>query len=56
MCAFIFGALVGIFLIVSKKTTMKGVLPFGPFLAFGAAFIFFCGAPVAQWYLHIIGL
>ncbi len=56
MCAFICGALVGIFLIVSKKTTMKGVLPFGPFLAFGAAFIFFCGAPMAQWYLHLIGL
>jgi leader peptidase (prepilin peptidase)/N-methyltransferase len=56
MYAFILGALVGIFLIISKKTTMKGALPFGPFLAFGAAFIFFCGLPMAQWYLHLIGL
>ena len=53
--AFVCGAFVGIILIVLKKKTMQGTLPFGPFLAFGAAFVFFLGAPVAQWYLHLIG-
>ena len=54
--AFVCGALVGICLIFLKKKTMQGALPFGPFLALGAAFVFFFGAPVAQWYLHLMGL
>ena len=54
--AFISGALVGISLVLLKKKTMRGALPFGPFLAFGAAFIFFFGVPVAQWYLRLMGL
>ena len=54
--AFICGALAGITLIFLKKKTMQGALPFGPFLALGAVFVLFFGAPVAQWYLHIMGL
>jgi prepilin signal peptidase PulO-like enzyme (type II secretory pathway) len=50
------GALVGIFLVFFKKKTMQGSLPFGPFLAFGAASVFFLGAPMAQWYFRLIGL
>jgi prepilin signal peptidase PulO-like enzyme (type II secretory pathway) len=54
--AFVCGAFVGTLLILLKKRTMKGTLPFGPFLAIGAASVFFLGAPIAQWYLHIMGL
>lgn len=54
--AFVCGAFVGIVLIMMKKKTMQGTLPFGPFLTFGAAFVFFFGVPVAQWYLRLIGL
>ena len=54
--AFICGAVVGIFLIFLKKKTMKATLPFGPFLAFSSAFIFFFGLPFAEWYLHFIGM
>jgi prepilin signal peptidase PulO-like enzyme (type II secretory pathway) len=54
--AFICGALAGVILIVLKKKTMRGALPFGPYLALGAALVFFYGAPMAQWYLHTIGL
>jgi prepilin signal peptidase PulO-like enzyme (type II secretory pathway) len=54
--AFVCGALVGIFLVFFKKKTMQGSLPFGPFLAFGAASVFFLGAPMAQWYFRLIGL
>ncbi len=54
--AFVCGALVGIIFILLKKKTMQGTLPFGPFLTIGAAFVFFFGTPVAQWYLHLMGL
>lgn len=53
--AFVCGALVGVVLILSKKKTMQGTLPFGPFLAIGAVTVFFFGAQLAQWYFHIIG-
>jgi prepilin signal peptidase PulO-like enzyme (type II secretory pathway) len=53
--AFICGAIIGVLLIFLKKKTMKATLPFGPFLAFSSAFIFFFGLPVAEWYLHFIG-
>ena len=54
--AFVSGALIGVILIFLKKKTMQGTLPFGPFLACAAAFIFFFGASIAQWYVHLIGL
>jgi len=54
--AFVCGAAVGTALIALKKKTMRGSLPFGPFLAFSAAAIFFLGIPAAQWYFHLMGL
>jgi prepilin signal peptidase PulO-like enzyme (type II secretory pathway) len=54
--AFICGALAGVALIVLKKKTMKATLPFGPFLAFSSACVFFFGSPVAIWYLRLIGV
>ena len=54
--AFVFGALVGTAGIVLKKKTMGATLPFGPFLALGAAFVFFLGLPVAQWYFRMVGI
>ncbi len=53
--AFVCGALIGVFLIAGKRKTMGGTLPFGPFLAASAAFIFLFGAPVARWYLGLMG-
>jgi prepilin signal peptidase PulO-like enzyme (type II secretory pathway) len=54
--AFVCGAVAGVFLMSLKKKTMHGTLPFGPFLTFSAAFIFLFGVPMAQWYLHLMGL
>jgi leader peptidase (prepilin peptidase)/N-methyltransferase len=54
--AFVIGALTGIIAILDKKKTMKGTLPFGPFLAVGAAFVFFWGAPLIAWYFHVLGI
>lgn len=54
--AFIAGALASSFLLLRKEKTMKSALPFAPFLAFAAAFVFFFGAAVLGWYFHIIGV
>ena len=35
---------------------MKGTLPFGPFLALGAAAVFFWGAPIFNWYFSLLGI
>jgi len=55
MAAFILGAIAGGSGILLGKKTMRATLPFGPFLAAGAAFIFFFGLPVAQWYFGLMG-
>lgn len=51
--AFVIGAAVGIGTIIAGRRTMKGSLPFGPFLALGAAAIFFFGFQFLQWYLRV---
>lgn len=54
--AFIAGALAGAWFLLRKEKTMKSAVPFVPFLAAGAAFVFFFGAPALGWYFHIIGV
>jgi len=54
--SFIIGAAVGIAAILGGKKTMKSSLPFGPFLALGAALVFFCGSYIVRAYLGIFGL
>jgi len=56
MFAFIIGAIVGVFAVARGKNTMKGTLPFGPFLALGAATMFFLGAPILSWYFSLLGI
>ena len=53
--SFIIGAAVGVLAIARGKSSMKSTLPFGPFLALGAATMFFWGAPLIGWYLSILG-
>ena len=54
--AFIFGAVAGAIAIAQGAKTMKGTLPFGPYLALGAATAFFWGAPIVNWYLSLLGI
>lgn len=56
LASFIIGAFIGLIFIALKKKTMKGSLPFAPFLALGATTAFFWGIPIAQWYFHMLGL
>ncbi len=56
MAAFVIGAIVGVFAIARGTRSIKGTLPFGPFLAVGAATTFFWGAPIINWYLSLLGV
>jgi prepilin signal peptidase PulO-like enzyme (type II secretory pathway) len=56
MLSFVIGAAVGIFAIIRGKKSMKGTLPFGPFLALAAAAVFFWGTPIINWYFSLLGI
>ncbi len=50
--SFLFGAIIGIILIMLKKAKMKETIPFGPFLVMGYPIALFWG----QSFLNLIGL
>lgn len=56
MFAFLTGAVVGLLEIAFHKNSMKGTIPFGPFLALGSAIVFFWGPTLIAWYLGILGI
>ena len=45
------GALIGGVMIALQRGSMKYALPFGTFLAIGAAVAMFVGQPIIDWYL-----
>jgi leader peptidase (prepilin peptidase)/N-methyltransferase len=47
------GAVVGISLIVARRTESRIPIPFGPFLALGAVCALAFGDQLIQWYLHM---
>jgi leader peptidase (prepilin peptidase)/N-methyltransferase len=50
---FLYGALIGMALIVVKSRGRKQQIPFGPFLAAGTMTFVLFGAPLVDWYQHI---
>lgn len=56
MFAFITGAIFGLVSVALKRNNIKGTVPFGPFLALGAATVFFWGMPFFNWYFSVFGL
>jgi prepilin signal peptidase PulO-like enzyme (type II secretory pathway) len=54
MFAFVIGAVTGLFSIARGKKTMKGTLPFGPFLAIAAGAIFYWGPAIFAWYFSFL--
>lgn len=54
--AFVIGAAMGIAMVALGRKSMKGTVPFGPFLALGAATAFFWGPAVLGWYLSLLGI
>ena len=53
MMASISGSLVGVLLIAARKGDMKYALPFGTFLAMGAALAATVGPTLLDWYLSL---
>lgn len=49
---FLLGAFIGIALVVTRVRSRKDAIPFGPFLAGGAALAVFAGSPIIDWWLH----
>lgn len=56
MIAYIIGAVVGVSLIVKHRKTLKDMLPFGPFMAIGAAIVFFFGYDIISFYFRILNI
>lgn len=56
MLAFILGGLAGTFLLCCRKTTMKGRLPFGPFLVAGSLLTVFFGEQIISLYFSLFGI
>ncbi len=51
--AFLLGSVVGVYLLATKKASRKSKLPFGPFLAVGAALALFVGQMLIEAYTSI---
>ena len=47
------GSIVGAFQIIFKGMNMKSAIPFGPFLALGAATVFFWGEEILRFYFNL---
>jgi prepilin signal peptidase PulO-like enzyme (type II secretory pathway) len=54
--SFVIGGAFGAMAVLLKRNNMQGSLPFGPFLALGAASAFFFGPAIFAWYFPLIGL
>jgi leader peptidase (prepilin peptidase)/N-methyltransferase len=54
--AAILGSVVGIAVMLARRSGPRTVLPFGTFLATAALGVIFYGRPVLAWYLRLLGL
>lgn len=53
LAAFVIGAIVGVLVMVMKKSGRKTAIPFGPFMLIGALIGMLWGQQLANWYLGI---
>lgn len=54
--AFLFGAVVGIGVMVAGKGGRKAKIPFGPFMFLGTYFALALAGPIVDWYVGTLGL
>lgn len=52
--SYILGAIVGIYLLITKKKGVKSEVPFGTFLALATFLAMFWGSRVVEWYLGLL--
>ena len=50
--AFLFGAIIGLILMVCGRKGLKSEIPFGPFLIVGTFIALFFGDQIIQWYTN----
>ncbi|KKS31813.1 hypothetical protein A2380_01860 [candidate division WWE3 bacterium RIFOXYB1_FULL_43_24] len=51
---FFIGAVVSIVLILTKKKTLKSIVPFGPFLILGSLICLAWGSEILNWYFNLL--
>jgi len=51
--AFLTGSVAGVAIVIRQRKSLKEAIPFGPFLALGAAIAILWGRDIIQWYLHL---
>jgi leader peptidase (prepilin peptidase)/N-methyltransferase len=56
LLAFWLGLAVSVILLATRQGNMHSRLPFGTFLSVAAVIMIFCGQPLLQWYLRLIGV
>jgi len=52
----VMAALVGVFLIVTKKANGKTAIPFGPYIAVAVAISYLFGNNIITWYLRLLNV
>jgi leader peptidase (prepilin peptidase) / N-methyltransferase len=55
LLAYIFGAIIGLSLIIFKQATLKSQVPFGPFLIVATLLVHVYGEEMIQWYTALLG-
>jgi leader peptidase (prepilin peptidase) / N-methyltransferase len=50
----LFGSLVGVVLIITRKSKWQSRIPFGPYLALGTLIAMLAGQPLIQWYMGFL--
>lgn len=48
--AFLYGAVIGIIVMIARRRDRKSAIPFGPFMAAGALTAILVGGPIITWY------
>ena len=51
---FLIGAMYSLLLVLFKKKSLKGTIPFGPFLIIGSYLTVFFGNFLFEWYLRLL--
>lgn len=49
-----YGAIIGGYLLATKKKSRKEPIPFGPFIVFGTLTVYFYGKQILDWYISLI--
>lgn len=54
LIAYMSGALVGVWLLMTKRATRQSEIAFGTFLAFATFVSYICGEPILDWYFSLL--